>query len=306
MINNIKLLGYCINRPEKFLDDNYMFVKKDPNLKNHRKKIIKIKELLTTVKNIRRKKSAESVENQLFQELQLNIKEYSNYSEFGCFINACDSNIKENINDINLLKKITYLYLSKREISDVVPLEWIQAIIDKGSSRKKGNAGESKLIKILEKKGFVKAKKINDFEKNNKCVAKFSRSGDFSNKNIKKFFNISIGRKTQGKKLDLIIKNRDDLYFLEAKHLNSGGGEQSKQVLELINIIKERLPQNNRHFVSFLDGIYSNSIFQAKDWLENSFGKNKEEMQYRDIKKVLTKNKNNYWVNTAGFIKLFS
>jgi len=304
-MDNLKLLQYCIDHPEKFLDYNYMFVKKDTNLKTHRERTIEIKELLTAIKKIRKKKNAESVEVQLFEELQERLKKYANYSEFGCFINACDSNINESINDIDLLKKITHLYLEKRDLCDITPTEWIQAIIDKGASRKKGQAGENKLIKILEKNKFIRVKKIKDFNENDKCMAKFSRSGDFSNEDIKNNFGIFIGKKTQGKKLDLIIKKSKNIYFLEAKHLNTSGGEQNKQVLELIEIIKEK-PSGDLHFVSFLDGIHSNNILNFANGKKNKSEKTKEEMQNNDIKKNLTKNKNNYWINTAGFIKLFA
>jgi len=304
-MDNIKLLQYCASHPENFLDHNYMFVEKDARLDSYKKKTVEIKELLTAIKRIRTKKRARSVEEQIFGELQRKLKKYANYSEFGCFINACDSNINENINDLNLLKKITYLYLEKRDLCDITPSEWIQALIDKGSSRKKGQAGENKLIKILVKNNFIKVKTIEDFNKNNKCVAKFSRSGDFSNKNIKANFKISIGKNTQGKKLDIIIKNKKDIYFLEAKHLNTGGGEQSKQVLELIEIIKEK-PLASYHLVAFLDGIHSNNILKFEGKIIRKQMKTKEEIQYVDIKKNLIKNKNNYWVNTAGLNKLFS
>ena len=41
----------------------------------------------------------------------------------------------------------------------ITPIEWIQAIIDKGSSRKKGHAGENKLIEILGKNKFMVLKR---------------------------------------------------------------------------------------------------------------------------------------------------
>lgn len=305
-MNNIKLLQYCIRHPEKFLDYNYMFIKKDRHLNSYRKRTTEIKELLITIKNIKNKQKSQATLDQIFIDLQKKLKKYANYSEFGSFINACDSNMNENINDIDLLKKITYLYLEKRKFSDITPIEWIQAIIDKGSSRKKGQAGTNKLIKILERKGFLKVKKIQEFVNKKKAVAKLSSRGEFSNKNVKKNFKISIGRKTQGKSLDLIIKNNRDIFLLEAKHLNTSGGGQNKQVLELIDIIKNRPPQSNYHFVSYLDGLHSNTILAAGNSIKDQKEKNKIQKQYKDIIKALSQIKNNYWVNTVGFIKLIS
>lgn len=304
-MDNIKLFEYCIKHPEKFLDYNYMFPERDANSNSYKEKTIEIKEVLITIKKVRSKKNYQKIEEQLFSELQQKLKKYANYSEFGCFINACDSNVNENISDMGLLRRITYLYLEKRNICDITPIEWIQAIIDKGSSRKKGHAGENKLIKILEENNFLLVKKIKDFSENKKCVAKFSGSGDFSNKNIKNNFGISIGQRTQGKKLDLLVKKNKDIYFLEAKHLNTGGGEQSKQVLELIEIIKQRSPAR-RHFVSFLDGLHSNNILGVDSMAKKKASKTKEEIQYRDIKNTLMRNRGNYWINTAGFIRLFN
>jgi len=51
-------------------------------------------------------------------------------------------------------KKITERYFSKRVLNEMAPEEWIQAILDTNSSRKKGKCGENKLISILKKRGF--------------------------------------------------------------------------------------------------------------------------------------------------------
>jgi len=115
-MNNIKLLQYCIKHPEKFLDYNYMFVKEDRCLNFYKKRTVEIKELLITIKNIKNKQKSQATLDQIFIELQGKLKKYANYSEFGAFINACDSTMNENISDMNLLEKVTYLYLEKREL----------------------------------------------------------------------------------------------------------------------------------------------------------------------------------------------
>ena len=304
--SNLHYYKISKENPEKFLDQNYMFVEKDLGMSFYVSKTHKIKELLTTIKNIKNKNNSEKLLNEIFLELQNTIKKYSNYSEFGCFINACDSTIEENINDIKLLKTITFLYLEKRKLTDIVPSEWLQAIIDKGSSRKKGHAGEKKIMDILEGSGFLKAKDIPDFKNYNKCSAKLSKRGKFSNKNIKKFFGISIGNKNQDKSLDVIVKNGKEVFFIEAKHLNTGGGGQHKQVLDLIEIIRKNNAKNNYHFVAFLDGVFSNTLLSAGSEAENKEEAVKTKLQYKDIMEALNKNQNNFWVNTAGFRALFS
>ena len=144
-MNNIKLLEYCVMRPETFLDANYMFVEKDNGLNKYVNKTKSIKHKLIAIKETINKNKSKSVVNQLLDELQKELGNYANYSEFGAFVNACDSKIEEVYNDKILLKEITLLYLKKRDLNDIVPSEWIQALIDKGSSRKKDMPAKTSL-----------------------------------------------------------------------------------------------------------------------------------------------------------------
>ncbi len=268
-----------------------LYVSKTKNIKN---KLIAIRELLD-------RKGANHVIDQLFTDLQKDLNKHSNFSEFISFVNACDSRLEEVKNDMDLLKQTTLLYLQYRDLNDIVPSEWVQALIDKSTSRKKGHSGERKLIDLLDKKGYRLVRNLKDFNAHQYCVAKFTNKGDFSNKNLKKVFNVKIGKSTQNKKLDLLIKNKNSLYFLEAKHLNTGGGGQNKQIKELIDVIKNKSDQC--HFVAFLDGLHSNTILSTSDRGSVS---PKVKAQRQDILKALRTNKGNYWINTSGFHKLFS
>lgn len=304
-MTNLELFEYCKKNPEKFLDTNYMFIEKNPKLDLYREKTKVIKNKLIAIKEVLNKENSNKILDQLYKELQKELGLYANYSEFGAFVNACDSKIEEVFNDITLLKKITVLYLQKRNLNDIVPSEWIQALIDKGSSRKKGKAGENKLIALLNKFGFLLTKSAEEFNKIEKSVAKFTPSGDFSNLGIKKQFGVEIGKDTQNKKLDLVIKDHKEFYFLEAKHLNTGGGGQDKQVLELIKVISTKPKSNNHHFLGFLDGLHSNTILNASETEDKEIA-TKEKLQHKAIIEALKINKNNYWLNTAGFKKLFN
>ncbi|MEK6885002.1 MAG: hypothetical protein AABY22_35550, partial [Nanoarchaeota archaeon] len=162
-MTNLELFEYCKRNPEKFLDTNYMFIEKDPKINSYKEKTKVIKNKLIAIKEVLSKKNSEKVIEELYKELQDELGEYANYSEFGAFVNACDSKVEEVFDDITLLKKITKLYLEKRDLNEIVPSEWIQALIDKGSSRKKGKAGENKLIALLNKSGFLLTKKAEEF-----------------------------------------------------------------------------------------------------------------------------------------------
>jgi len=86
----------------------------------------------------------------------------------------------------------------------------------------------------------------------------------------------------------------------EAKHLNTSGGAQDKQIAELIEIISLKEQNKNISYVAFLDGSYSNVL------LDDENGGDKLTTQRKEIKKYLLHNPQNFWVNTAGFKTLFS
>lgn len=108
---------------------------------------------------------------------------------------------------------------------------------------------------------------------------------------------IKIKTKKQNKTMDLIIKANDKIFLCEAKHLNVAGGEQDKQISELIEIIG--LYDKKVSYISFCDGNYSNILLS-----DDVHGK-KLDQQRKEISENLSKNPNNYWVNTFGFKQLF-
>lgn len=295
--NNLHYFEISKNNQEKLLDDFYVFDEKNPNLNRYIKNTKEIKNILITIRTLQSKKEKATVINKYFLELSKIINEFSICSEFGCFINACDNIWYYVKDDINLLKDITQRYFKKRVLNEMVPEEWVQAILDTNSSRKKGKTGEYKLISILKNKGFKEVFDWKDFVKTKYCVVKFSKK--FSLKNVRKNLGIKIKTKKQNKTLDLIIKAKNKILLCEAKHLNTSGGGQDKQISELIEILNLS-EKNGVSYVSFLDGKYSNILLG-----ENGHG-DKITTQRKEIKKFLNNNPDNYWVNTAGFTRLIS
>ena len=238
-MTNLEIFEFCKSKPEKRFDSFYIFSEKDKNLPRHLEKIRKIKEKLITLKQILGRRDSEKLTEQIFEDLSVELASGGDYSEFACFANACDTSVGEISDDKKLLKELTELYLEKRDATEIVPAEWVQAIIDKGASRKKSRVGEEKLAKILLQSGFVQIDNIENFSKTGKAFANFAggKSSDFSPIGVYKNFGIKFGKKTQGKKLDLIIKKDGQIYFLEAKHLKVGGGVQDKQIIEIINLL---------------------------------------------------------------------
>ncbi|HLD38604.1 hypothetical protein A3H03_00120 [Candidatus Kuenenbacteria bacterium RIFCSPLOWO2_12_FULL_42_13] len=295
--NNLHYFEISKNNQEKLLDNFYVFDEKHPDLNKYIKNTKEIKNLLITIRTLQSKKEKSAVIDKYFLELSKIIGKYSNCSEFACFVNACDNIINEAKNEMNLLKKITEKYFTKRVLNEIVPEEWVQAILDANSSRKKGKCGENKLIHILEKRGFKEVFDWDDFLKADYCVVKFSKK--FSLKNVRKNLDVKIKTKKQNKTLDLIIKAKSETLLCEAKHLNTSGGGQDKQISELIEILG-LTEKNGVSYISFLDGKYSNIL------LSDSGHGDKITTQRKEIKKFLNNNPDNYWVNTAGFTSLIS
>ena len=292
--NNLYYFKISKNNQEKLLDDFYIFDEKHSDLNRYIKNTKEIKNILITIKTLQNKKEKQAMINKYFLELSKIIGRYSNCSEFSCFLN-CDNIIDEVKNEINLLKKITERYFAKRVLNEIAPEEWVQAILDTNSSRKKGKCGENKLISILKNKGFKEVFDWDVFYKTDYCVVKFSKK--FNLKNVRKNLDIKIRTKKQNKTLDLIIKAKNKILLCEAKHLNTSGGGQDKQISELIEILG-LTEKKDVSYIAFLDGKYSNIL------LGDSGRGDKIITQRKEIKKFLHNNPNNYWVNTDGFKSL--
>lgn len=297
--DNIEYLNDSIKNKE-FLDTRYMALKESDNINEIRNISIKIKELLITIKNLKAKNiNCDSFYDDLYN---LVISEFGNKNEFNCFINACDSSISIIKNNKELLKDVVDLYLAHRNICEHTPKEWIQAIIDKGAQRKLGATGQYKVIELAQKSGYHYSQNVDDFFKYNYSVAIYSKT-------IKNKICNSIDFGSQNKDLDIILKSKNNYLFLEAKHIKEFGGAQNQQIKEIIELLNISLP-SNIFLASFMDGIFSNYILNISNneienpaiILENDI--NKLSVQKFQLLTYLKENKNSFWVNTYGLIKL--
>lgn len=290
--NNLHYFNISKSHPEDLLDDFYIFDEKHPELSAYVEQTKEIKHILITIRTLQRKGEKESFIDTYFLELSALLGSFSNCSEFACFVNACDNTIKDVTNNIDTLKRITKRYFAKRMLNEVVPEEWIQAILDTNSARKKGACGEKKLVQMLARRGFVDVFDWNGFSQHEYCVLRFSKKINL--KNVRKNLGVDIKTKKQNKTLDIIIKAEKRILLCEAKHLNTSGGAQDKQISELIEVVGLH-EDNGASYISFLDGNYSNVL------LSDNGGGQKIETQRREIVRCLEHYSKNYWVNTAGF-----
>lgn len=299
MQNNLRYFRISQENPEPILDENYFILEKHSKLPEYIAGIKEIKEILITIKKLsENKEDKKTIEKYFIKLFKVFKNKFSNCSELGCFVNACDTTRDLIKDDFISFKKITKFFIERRCLDDKVPENWVQAIIDSNSSRKKGDSGERKIINLLNKKSYKEVRNWDEFAKNNKCVARFS-PGEFSTENIREKLNLKIETHKQNKNLDLLIKNKERTFLLEAKHLNTNGGGQDKQISELIEIISLKEDRSNIHYIAFFDGTYSNLILgtigeRSKRKLE----------QRKEIEEYLKNNPNNFWVNTAGLKEL--
>ena len=288
------------------LEERYMFLSKSSKLNKYVDNTKKIKELLCTIKTL---EATGDNADKFYKDLYSIVsKEYASKSELVCFFNACDCTLKTISNQYDTFKKVISFYLKHRDLTDITPKEWIQALIDKGASRSKGTIGEKKLVEMAEQQGFVHVDTWEEFLKLDKAVVRFKKN-KFDLRTIRNKLGINLDFHTQNKMLDIILKSKNNYIFIEAKHLKEGGGSQDKQIKELIEIISENTTNSNIFLGAFMDGIYSNvlldgitkTLFRMPCKLLEEEKSDKLKNQRHDIVQNLKINVHSFWFNTAGF-----
>lgn len=317
-MNNLKLLEYSLKNPEPIIDKFYL---KTGNLiisKNPKEPTTLMKQNADLLESISAYNFARKEKNKLLSQsvlkkiLQITNSKNINYSEFISFWPVVDISYSlfkkmSDAEQIEILKNITEKYIELRhdlyKIYGYTPIT-LQVGKDAKAHKESGNLGVNKVSQILENNGFKKA--------DHESVAEFTTSGTKkyiqSDKKGKKLFKslikhykiaFSWSSGKEEKMPDLLVKYKNHVYIIEHKHMKEGGGGQDKQVNEIISLIGFNEKNKNFHYISFLDGLYFN-LFANRNYLK----KGKILNQLNNIKQNLKNNKQNYFVNTAGFKKL--
>lgn len=308
MLTNLEYLIYAIKNPEKNVDADYSFLKVNNDIEKYISTTKEIKEILITIKQLKSEKVEKEMVDSFYIKLQKVLTKYSNCSEFVCFFKAFGSNLNYVSNDLSLLKKVTDQYIKYRNITELTPREWIQALIDNNSSRKKGHVGERKVIQGLVDLGFELVNNFKDLQNRKMTVAQITKK-EFSLKKIKKELNIKMRGVRQEKVQDVIFKIGKEYYILEAKNINDEGGAQNGSISELIYLIGVKEKNKNIHFISFMDGkavnnlLHENLLHMQGGLKEIRKANNKREIQRKEIIKNLKNNSSNYFLNTASLKK---
>ena len=103
----------------------------------------------------------------------------------------------------------------------------------------------------------------------------------------------------QNKLPDMLFNLNGEYYIVEMKSMKGSGGGQDKQLTEVINFIRYAEADPKIHYVTYLDGEYSNLLHSGTT-------QPKIRCQYDDAMNCLKTHPGNYFLNTAGFEKFLS
>jgi len=302
---NIEYWRISLQNPEPVGDEYYVFDEIIVFDEKLIEKIEKLRELIISYCVVAEKNSETASE--IFDEIYDIIisTDKIQYTEFVAFWKTMDvsySAFKKLQNKKAILEELLKEYCKRRRklyyalgYSNAI----VQALYDSGTSRKKGSSGITKVRDLIKEiLGDVEHVKTIDEFQNQKLAYFLPDSGDkeLFEEFLKKYeVHYQFGKSNQNKNPDIVLKVDNHLFIIEAKHIKESGGAQDKQIVELINFIKYSENSENVHYVSFMDGIYFNNFI----WISSNKN-NKVSEQKASIEEYLKKNKNNFFVNTAG------
>ncbi len=317
-VDNLKLLDFSLNNPEPIIDDFYLkngnlIISKDlKNPTDVMRKNLDLLESISAYKFAKKNKNQATAKKAIETILKIVKNKNINYSEFVSFWPVVDISYSlfgkmSDDEQAEIIKNIVEKYIELRHnlysVYGYTPTT-LQVGKDAKAHKESGSLGVYKVSKILDKAGFKKS--------NAETVENFISRGDKryveADKKGKKLFKKLLGKykikfswskKKEQKMPDFLIRYKDEIFIVEHKHMKEGGGGQDKQINEVISLISFSESNPRIHYISFLDGIYFN-LFANKKYLN----KGKILNQLTNIKHNLKHNKQNYFVNTAGFNKI--
>lgn len=321
MLTNLEIFKFCQKYPEPILDEFYkknvtLIIAKDPH--NPTLLMIKNIELIECLNalSLAGKKKNQAMKKLALEEMRTLLIENSdlNYSEFVSFWSVLDisysffvGGIKTIEEQKRVLEILAEQYLLFRHsiysLYGYSPVT-LQVWKDAKSHKSSGQLGLLKVSKILEDLGFSDANQdsLQEFEKWDKKYITTDQQGKQLFKEILEKHRIRFLWKSEKdeKMPDFLVRIGEHIFIIEHKHTKEWWWGQDKQVNELVSFIQYSEVEDTIHFVSFLDGVYFNK------WIDRDIKKGKVLNQLNNIEDNLIRYRNNYFVNTEWFKKLFS
>lgn len=172
----------------------------------------------------------------------------------------------------------------------------LQVMSDNYSHKRNSKTGIVKVADILEYHGIRKCEPWMSSRMNFYILPDKGDKELFERFLINHHVKMKSRENEQDKLPDVVFKCGDNYFIMELKTMKEGGGGQNKQIVEVANFIRYQEENSHIHYVTFLDGAYTNLIFHDMS--------PKLQKQRNDILQSLLKNEQNYFVNTEGFKKL--
>lgn len=317
-VNNIKLFEFSLKNPEPIIDEFYLkngnlIISKDSkNPTDLMRKNFDLLESISAYNFAKKNKNQTTAKKAIKKILKIVKSKNINYSEFVSFWPVVDISCSlfkklDAEEQLKIIKSVVEKYIELRHglySSYGYTPTTLQVGKDAKAHKESGSLGIYKVSKILDKAGYKKAngETPQDFiSHGNKKYIEADKKGKNLFKTLLKSYkiNFSWSKKKEQKMPDFLIRNKNDIFIVEHKHMKEGGGGQDKQINEVISMISFAENDQKIHYISFLDGIYFN-LFANKKYLN----KGKILNQLTNIKQNLNRNPRNYFVNTAGFKKL--
>lgn len=316
MIDNKDLFNACCKNQESYLDPYYTKDTKaiisesrtQPNpLMNANSEIlenISAYKIALQAQNIEMQNTILNTIIRILENPQINVSEFVSYWCLHDMSYSIYKKISEHDTKKQFLQSIIPDFIQHRHElykTHGYSVSTLQAIQDSKSHKKNGNSGNKKITKILEQHGLshCNGKNISEFKEKDKIFIYPDKGDNILFQNILSEYNISFywGKNHEGKHPDILFKIQNHIFILEHKHMKEKGGGQDKQILEIIDFISHE--EKGVHYISFLDGIYFNILST-----NHTTNTDKVFLQKQSIRESLTKNKQNYFVNTYGFKRL--
>lgn len=316
---NIDIFKYSLKNPEPIIDDFYikkgsLLISDNPKVETNL--VINNNDLLESIgvysfsKKTNNKRLSEEAILMILEILKTNNINYSEFVSFWPVVDISYSTflkLKEDDKKI-VLKGILDKYIDLRHdlysMYGYTPVT-IQVSKDAKAHKENSSLALLKVSSILDAKGYLNKSTFtieNFISDRHKCYIDTDKQGKKLFKEILKHYGVRfLWTKSKDKKMpDFLIKKGEDIFIVEHKHIKEGGGGQDKQINEILSLISYKEINNNIHYVAFLDGTYFNLFLNADIKKDNKISN-----QLNNIYDYLSKNKNNYFVNTAGFKKIF-
>lgn len=313
-MTNLELFQYSSEHPEPIIDPYYNRDKQvipetveltNPLVEKNSKLIELISVFCYLIEHGKNKECSDvctlidEVIKILTQTDGINLSPFSQFfmvynSSYSSFINYTNAEQREFVYEMLKLygEKRHKLYLSHGYTNSI-----LQVVCDNYSHKRNSKTTIIKICDILERVGFVHRPAGED-----QLTNRFYFLPDKGDKNtfliFKQQHNVVMesARNEQDKLPDMVFFIDGEYFIMEMKSMKGSGGGQDKQLTEVINFIRYAENDAHIHYVSYLDGEYSNL-------LHSTTTQPKIRKQYNDVITCLQKHSGNYFLNTAGFEK---